>query len=348
MPTLRPVRTSLRRAGAGLLLVIPPLLTACSSSPVTTSSSTPAGGASSSSVAAVPFPVSVRDCGRTVTVTKAPTRAVTMNQEATEVMLTLGLGDHMAGTAYLDDTILPSLKAAYDTVPVIAKEYPSQEKLLAADPDFVYAAYPSAFESTAAGTQESLQKLGIASFVSPMDCANKALRPKVTTIDDVFGEVEDIATIFGVRDRAQTWIAAQRNELAAATADSPAKGLRILWYDSDDSGSKYVGACCGGPNLIMAALGGTNVFADLPGGWADASTEQFAARNPDVIVLADASWSTAVSKEKELASDPATRNLAAVREHRYVVLPFSSTSPGVRNVSAISSMAQQLRALHLT
>ena len=60
-------------------------------------------------------------------------------------MLALGLQDRLVGTAYLDDQILPEFAAAYQRIPVLAAKYPSREVLLAARPDFLYAAYPGAF-----------------------------------------------------------------------------------------------------------------------------------------------------------------------------------------------------------
>ena len=88
--------------------------------------------------AASAAPVTIENCGVTTTYAQAPRRAVTLNQHATEVMLSLGLADRMVGTAYMDDTILPELAEAYAGVPVIAEEYPSKEVLLAAQPDFVF------------------------------------------------------------------------------------------------------------------------------------------------------------------------------------------------------------------
>ena len=42
--------------------------------------------------------------------------------------------------------------------------------------------------------------------------------------------------------------------------------------------------------MIMAAARVTTAFADLPGRRADSSRETVAERDPDVIVLVDASW----------------------------------------------------------
>ncbi len=50
----------------------------------------------------------------TLTYERAPEHAVTMNQAPTEVLLALGLQDKMAGTAYIDDAILPEFEESYN------------------------------------------------------------------------------------------------------------------------------------------------------------------------------------------------------------------------------------------
>jgi len=43
-----------------------------------------------------------------------------MNQSATEMTFALGLQNHLVGTAYLDDAILPEFAVGYEKVPVPA------------------------------------------------------------------------------------------------------------------------------------------------------------------------------------------------------------------------------------
>jgi ABC-type Fe3+-hydroxamate transport system substrate-binding protein len=62
----------------------------------------------------------VSNCGVFSKVYKSPTRAVTLNQGATEIMLALGLQDKMVGTAYLDDEIWPEFQAAYNKIPALS------------------------------------------------------------------------------------------------------------------------------------------------------------------------------------------------------------------------------------
>ena len=183
---------------------------------------------------AEPYPLQYSNCGYNFTVDDAPERAVTLNQGTTEMMLGLGLQDRMVGTAYLDDAIWPEFAAAYETVPVLAPlTYPSIEKLREANPDFLYASYRSAFQ---ARTEESPQNridyfdwlngrlcvrdgrherqtprtavpeldsvLGIQSYLQTPYCERKEYRPDSLSLEDLFQEIDDIATIFGVPENA--------------------------------------------------------------------------------------------------------------------------------------------------
>lgn len=313
--------------------------------PAASTSASASASGKASNTAAAKYPVTISNCGRQVTVDQAPHKAVTLNQGATEVMLALGLSGSMAGTAYLDDQVSKQWAADYAKVPVLSKEYPSSEALLAAKPDFTYASYASAYDAKAVGSQDDLSKLGIASYLSPFGCADKNTRPKTVTFDAVWKETRDVAKIFGVSDRAETLIANQRKQLDEVRAKAPGKGLRVFWFDSGDK-QAYAGTGQGAPQLIIDTVGATNVFASLPGNWQDVNWENVVAADPDVIVLADASWSTAADKEAQLAKDPATKDLKAVKGRKYVVLPFSETTAGIRNVEGAVSMAEQLKALN--
>jgi iron complex transport system substrate-binding protein len=308
------------------------------------------GDAAAASPSGGDFPATVESCGRDTTVDAAPERAVTMNQGATEVMLALGLEDRMVGTAYLDDAVAAPWADAYASVPVLSKEYPDTETLLEAEPDFVYGSYASAFDGDAAGPPDDLADLGIASYLSPFSCGEGNESASVgadgVTFDDVWGELRAVGTLFGVGDEAERLIADQRAALEDDAVRSAGDGLLVFWFDSGDA-TPYAGAGDGAPQLLIDAVGATNVFAAEPGNWFDASWEPVLEADPDVIVLAEASWSTAQEEIDYLANDPALRDLTAVREKRFVALPFSETTPGVRNADAAVSLAEQITALGL-
>ena len=294
------------------------------------------GGGSSSG-----FPIELTSCGFTSEIADRPESAITMNQGATEVALALGVEDQLAGTAYLDDEIPEKWREAYESVPVIADSYPDSETVLAERPDFVYASYASAFDAEAAGDRGELADSAIATYVSPLGCPGDD-KPEISW-DSVWGEVDDVAAAFGVPERAEEIREEQQSTLDDLGADVAGDGLRVFWFDSGTD-TAFAGAGQGGPQLILDAIGAENVFADQEGSWADVSWEQVVAEDPDVIVFADAGWSTAEDKIEFLRNDPALSQLRAVQEERFVTVPFSASTPGVRLVDGASSVAEQLNA----
>lgn len=78
---------------------------------------------------AVNYPVGITNCGVSSWIDKTPQRAITMNQGTTEIMLALGLVDHLVGTAYLDDEIWQELAEDYAKVPVLSGGYPTPDQI---------------------------------------------------------------------------------------------------------------------------------------------------------------------------------------------------------------------------
>ncbi|MGW6458498.1 ABC transporter substrate-binding protein [Streptomyces sp. NPDC055078] len=283
------------------------------------------------------FPYTVDNCGVKTTFKAAPKRAVTMNQHVTEIMLELGLEKSLVGTAFLDDRILPRHQKAYDAIPVVSKEYPSREKLLSVNPDFVYGGYGSAFEAKDGRTRDELKKSGIDSRINLEYCTKGK-----TTLDDVYREIDEIGHTFGVGDRAQKWISKSR---AAVKKTEAGLGSRtpvpVFVYDSGDKTAFTVGGKGIGNELITRA-GGRNVFADLGKTFGDATWEQVVARKPEVIVIYDYGSTTVEQKKRRLLEDPVLRDVPAIRNKRFAVLPLSDAVLGVRIPDAITRLAAQL------
>lgn len=326
--------------GATALTVL--ALAACSS---TTAADEQTPSAASSSAASSAFtPVEVDNCGTDVSVDSPPQRVVTIKSSTTEMLLALGLQDVMVGTAFADGPVPEQWAVAYDAIPVVSDNVPGQEALLALEPDFVYGGWESNFSPDGVGERDTLAGLGIGTYVSPAACKEEGYQPDPLTFDTVFDEIREVASIFGVQDRAETLIAEQEAALAAIPA--PSGETTALWYSSGND-TPYVGAGIGSAQMIMDAAGLTNVFADVHDTWTSVGWEQVVAADPDVIVLVDATWNTADSKIALLEQNPATSQLTAVREHRYVVVPFAATEAGVRNAEAAVQVADEVAALDI-
>lgn len=293
------------------------------------------------------FPMSLKNCGNAVTVAAPPQRVVTIKSSTTELMLALGLGDRIVGSAFLDGPLPDSLAKTGTGLNVISDFLPGQEAVLGLTPDFVYGGWESNFAADGVGERAALAGLGIGSYVSPAACKGDAM-PNPLTFNTVFAEITEAGRIFGATPAAAELVTTLRAELASLEPASGAGSAKptALWYSSGTD-TPYVGAGIGAPAMIMKAAGLTNIFQDVHDTWTSAGWESVIAANPTVIVLIDATWNTAAAKMATLESNPATRELPAVKNKRYIVLPFASTEAGIRNVEATASAIDQLAALGL-
>ncbi|WP_329120095.1 ABC transporter substrate-binding protein [Streptomyces sp. NBC_01353] len=287
--------------------------------------------------AAPGFPYTVSNCGMKTTYQAPPRRAVTMNQHVTEVMLALGLEKSLVGTAYLDDRILPAYKKAYDAVPVLAKEYPAKEALLAANPDFVYGGYASAFDAKVGRSRDDLKAAGFNTRLNMEYCPSGA-----SSLADLYQEVDEVGRTFGVPDRGARWTAEAKKTVAATEKKlNGLAPLSVFVYDSGDKTAFTAGGKGIGNELITRA-GGRNVFADLDKAFGDVTWEQVVARKPDVIVIYDYGSTTVEQKKKRLLDDPALKDVPAIKNKRFAVMPLSDAVLGVRVPAAIEKLAAQL------
>jgi iron complex transport system substrate-binding protein len=334
MKTRYPALATATATAAAVLLLAGCASGSTAAEPAPTASADATGGTGA-------FPVTVENCDTTVTVDAAPERIVTIKSTTTELLLALGLGERIVGSAFLDGPLPASLEKAGADLNVISDFVPGQEAVLALTPDFVYGGWESNFSAEGVGERTALADLGIGSYVSPAACKGDAM-PDPLSFDTVFAEIDEAGALFGVPDAAAALVAEQEAELAAL---KPAAGdTTALWYSSGTD-TPYVGAGIGSSQMILEAAGLTNIFADVQDTWTSAGWESVVAANPDVIVLVDADWNTADSKIANLKANAATAGLDAVVNDRYIEVPFAASEAGIRNVEAAGSIIDQLAAL---
>jgi iron complex transport system substrate-binding protein len=312
-------------------------------------SPTPDSGASTAAGTTTSYPLTLDNCGVEVTVDAAPAAVVTIKSSTTEMLLALGVGDRIVGTAYPDGPVADWLTEDAAANPAIdaplSDKVPGHEAVLALAPDLVYAGWESNLTAEGAGARDSFATFGVATYVAPSACKGEGYQPDPLTFDDVFAEIEEVGEMFDVSAEATELVAAQRADLDAVVPDD--RGLTALWYSSG-SDIPYVGAGIGAPQMIMDAVGLENVAEEIHDTWGPFSWEEAIADDPDVIVLVDSPWNSADSKIEMLEGNAATANLTAVREGRYLEVPFPATEAGVRSVWAVEHLSEQLTALEIT
>lgn len=284
-------------------------------------------------------PVTVSNCGTSVTFAAAPERVITIKSTSTEMLLALGLGDKIVGTAFQDGPVPDEWAADAASLTSLSDFVPSEEVVLEKQPDLVYGGWESAFAADGAGTRPELASLGVNTYVSPSACQS-AEQPAKLSFDNVFGDITQVASIFRVDPT--PLLDAQKATLASIKKDG--EGRTAFWYSSGDD-TPYSGAGIGAPELVLETVGLTNIAADVKSTWAPLSWESVVDANPYFIVLIDATWNTVEKKIALLESNPATANLDAVVNKRYIVLPFASSEAGVRTVEAAASVSKQIAEL---
>ncbi|MFD4131244.1 ABC transporter substrate-binding protein [Streptomyces goshikiensis] len=287
--------------------------------------------------AAEGFPVTTSNCGVKTTYERPPRRAVSLNQHATEVMLALGLEKSMVGTGYLDDAILPEYQAAYGGIKVLSKEYPSAEVLLAAEPDFVYGGFSTTFDEKEGRSRAALAKAGVNTRLNIEECPSGPVT--MAAMDE---EIRDVAKIFGVPDRAEAQVKKLHGTLDSVEGKlTGVQPVKLFVYDSGDKTAFTAGGKGIGNEMIKRA-GGVNLFADVDKAFGDVSFEQVAERAPEVVVIYDYGDQPVEDKKRFLLANPALKDVPAIKNKRFAVLPLSSTVLGVRVPSAVESLARQI------
>ncbi|PAU76607.1 ABC transporter substrate-binding protein [Halomonas salipaludis] len=311
------------------------------------------------------YPLTLNNCGVDVTFDKAPERAVGIGQASAEIMLLLGLEDQMVGTAFWPNQVLPQLAEANAKVEVLTVEFPTFESILAKEPDLVTAALPSLIgPSSRVATREDFDSVGVATYLSPNTCVAEGAakdkfgygsRDQLWSMDGLYQEIDEIAQIFDVNDRGQALIEdlEQREAaLRAATPEGDEPLSFVFWFSSPSpSADAYLGGKNGASGFIADVLGGTNAI-DSDAEWPALGWESIIAADPDVIVVARVDrnrWDldNSDAKIEFLNSDPATREMKAVKNGAIVVMDGHAMDPTVRTIFGAEEVAEQLKVLGL-
>ena len=313
--------------------------------------------------ASTTYPLTIENCGVSVTFEKAPERAVALGQNSAEIMLLLGLEDRMVGTAFWPTKILPELQEASDSVKLLSVETPSLESVLAENPDFVAAQLPILMgPDSKVAKREDFERLDIGNYLAPGICAVThdtkdayGSRDYLWNMDYVYQEIDELAQIFDVQDRGQALIAefkAREAALRARVGAEAADLSYVFWFSSPSpADDAYLGGKNGASGFIADLLGGHNAI-DTEAEWPTVSWEGIMAANPDVIVVGESDrnrWELdkAENKIAFLNSDPAVSQLDAVKKGRVVVMQASAMNPTIRTIYGAEEVADQLEKLGL-
>lgn len=320
-----------------LVLLVP--LAACEASSNQPSSS----GATASTYQ----PVTIQNCGQTLTFTKAPTRVISTWQMTTDILLDLGLGNRIVGVYN---------KAYYQADPLFQSQYtrlydlsgggmttspPSKEVVLSTRPDFVFSAYPAGDFLASYGevTQEQFKAQGAQIYGMNGECSGDSTQVHVSSMYD---DILNVGRIFGVQTRAQQVVNGMQQRIAAVqkrVASLPPTPVIALPDFSTTHMAAPLSVVGGGIYTDMLHLaGGTNLFGTQNQTYPSITQEFFAVQKPEVYVLINYKGANTSAFASYLFSNYA--DSPASKQHRVISIDSYQWNAGIFVPDAIEKLAR--------
>lgn len=302
----------------------------------TTGGSSAAGGSSD---------VTVTNCDEEVTLPSPAQRLyITGDGNMLAMVLALGAQDQIVGVTGVDDGTA-TLSAVYgkdvvDGLPVASKDYPTLENAIAHQPDVVFSGWNYGFTQEKNFTPDSLAEHGIDSYILSESCRQAdGARGTMPPWEALHTDMANLGSITGHEREAEEIIDDTKERLrtleeAPQSADEPTVFLF-------DSGTKdiFTSGSFGGPQAIIEAAGARNATEDIEDTWTSVSWERLVASEPDFFAFVDYPGQTLEQKIRILRTNPATKDLPAVKEERFLNLPIPAWTSSPLNIDA----AEQLR-----
>ncbi|MEU8513603.1 ABC transporter substrate-binding protein [Kitasatospora sp. NPDC048722] len=302
----------------------------------------PGGGATAASAH---YPVTVDNCGTKLTFPHKPARTVTYDVGITELMLSLGLADRMAGYVMPDDKgriDQVAWKDGYQRTAWLSRAQITKEVVLDAEADLVLAGWHYGYDEGRGFTPEALKAVGVASYVLTESCRSGkgTERGVMSPLDALYTDLANLGEIFDVKDRSDKLIADFRAQVAAVP--QPEHRPSVFLYDSGQDKPYTAGRFAAADEIITKA-GGRNVMGDVADSWITSGWESVVRRDPEVIVINDYGDTGADAKRAFLKSFPPLAGVSAIRNDRIFVLDYADLVESPRNPAAITALAAYLR-----
>lgn len=302
------------------------------------------------------FPVTIQNCGRTLTFDQPPSRAVLAYHPIAEMFVGLGLADRAIGRvgfsgAITEPPILPEQAADFARIPVVSDNSfpPPKEQMLSLRSDFLlaYGDFDYGGEHQGAEGLATLDELTTAGVqVYTVVCPDEAGDYTNENFDAVYRTILDLGKIFGVSDRAERRVAEMQAQIAEVSQQVRGRPVaKVIAYSSGQGPLNVNGGRATLITQIIEAAGGENVFAEPNEYTIEVSLETVAAKETDAfLIFANYEEPTDTpdgTKEAQFLFDTFP-NMQASKDRRVVVTDYTYTAPGWRIAQTVEDFARQL------
>ena len=302
------------------------------------------------------YPLTVKNCGSTLTFAQAPSRVVTIGQAGTEMLYAMGLSDKVTGTSLWFNDVLGEYQTQNARIQRLADNEPSFEAVIGQRPQLVAVELEwMVGPQGSVGTREQFHELNIPTYLMPSDCEAKdnlvgadGTRLAAFRIETIYTSISQLAAIFDVQDRGQRLIAELKASLKTSRATAQNNDLThtsaLFWFSSASLDiDPYVAGHKGIPNFMLDTLGVRNVV-ESDEEWPTVGWETIAKANPTFLVIArmDRRRFPAddhLKKLEFLRNDPVTRNMDAVKNNRIIILDAMAMQASVRMFKGLETLA---------
>ena len=283
----------------------------------------------------------VESCNRTVSFDAPPKRAISNDVNLTEMMLVLGLADHMVGYTGISGwkTLDEEMRANVKQLPELSSKYPTKEVIVGANADFFFAGWNYGMKVGGEVTPETLKPFGVKVYELTESCTHIMKKGKAS-IDDMYADLLNLGSIFNVKDRAEKLVSDYKAELNSFKDNlETGEPVRAFVYDSGED-TPFTAGLYAMPTALIEAAGGVNVMNSFEKSWGTVTWEEVVEQNPEVIIIVNYGSVTAEQKRAFMMSNPAFANIEAVKNDRFVTLEYVEATPGPRNIKAIKTLAK--------
>ena len=291
-------------------------------------------------------PVTVDNCGDTLTFDQVPERMVVHDINMSEMAFALGLQDRMVGVTGISGWYKTTEE--FDTergsIPELAPKYPTMENLIAASPDLFFAGWYYGMKPGGDVTPETLALHGIETLILTESCIHLDKSRPAASFNLLFTDIMRLGEIFGKTEEATKLVDDWKDRIDEIRATvSDVEGKRVFLYDSGDD-KPFTAGKYAMPTAMIEALGAVNVTADMDMSWGTTSWEAVAATDPEFLILLDyQSGGGAADLLAFLKEHPVMSHTAAVKNGAFVLLRYEELTPGPANIEALAKMAAAMK-----
>ena len=296
------------------ILILVTLLAACAGQPAPDQTPTSA-------------PITLTDgLGRTVQLASPGQRVVSLAPSTTEILFAIGAGAQVVG------------RDAFSDYPEEAKSVPdigggfgelNTEVILAQKPDLVLAS-----DLTPPEQVKSLEGLGLVVFSleDPKD------------FEGLYESIRQVAQLTGHTAQAEELISGLERRVAAVREKLSSVSERpLVFYELDgtDPNAPWTPGPGSFVDHLITLAGGENLGGSLGSEWVQVSIEELIAKDPELILIGDATWGGVTLEDVRARSG--WDSLKAVQSGNLFVFDDNLVSrPGPRLVDGLEAMAKLL------